>query len=74
MSDLMNLDNTALKLLVVELREKLAKTNAIPCNWCRGTSETIDSLIYQVEQFELERNEMRVSVKKLASYLQVEAI
>ena len=36
-------------LEIIELKKRLAVSTAVPCGWCVGTSETIDSLEYQLE-------------------------
>ena len=39
-------------LEIAELKGRLKKTNSAPCSFCVNTSETIDSIEYQVERQE----------------------
>ena len=62
---------------VAYLKEKLAKTNSIPCNWCIGTSETIDSLEYEVEDLKKALSndcDLTVHVGDISKYLEIEAM
>lgn len=48
---------------VASLQASLAKYNTKPCGWCIGTSETIDSLEFELEEKTKEIERLKEQLK-----------
>lgn len=69
MSDLLNKTNGELMVLVIDLRDENKDLHDAD----KKNTDMILNLTDQVEQFQLERVELKIAVKNLALYLQVQA-
>ena len=69
-------DNDRLKVRNIALSKSYSQLRKFdsPCECCKNMSESIDSLEYQVEQFKLRDVQLKIALKNLQEYHQVEAI
>jgi len=65
--------STVTNSIIDSLEKRLELSKSSPCECCQNRASSIDSLEFQVEQFKLERVDIKIAVKNLSLYLQIQA-